>query len=429
MSKRRIHVSIEIRAAAGPIVAAVVLALVACGGSSGGSTSPPTGSPAPPPEQPPPTPPPVSPPDALAIERVYPNLSFENPVALLQAPGDSSRWFVVEQGGRVLVFDDNAAVTVTSPFVDLRARVRSGGETGLLGMAFHPAFPQDGRAWLVYTADEVGLVSRISEFSSPDGGLTLDPNSERVLITIAQPETNHNGGGIAFGPDGRLYVAIGDGGGTNDPHGEIGNGQRTTTLLGKILRIDVDATPGSYGIPADNPFAGSDRCSVDGTGLDDCPEIHAWGFRNPWRFSFDRSTGDLWVGDVGQGAIEEIDRVERGGNYGWRCFEGTRATGLACGDATGLMPPVAQYGRELGRSVTGGFVYRGTAVEGLAGRYVFGDFISGRLWHIAGDVAPTLTVTGGEETGLSIASLAESVEGELYVVDYSGALHRITAGD
>ncbi|HSN70080.1 MAG TPA: PQQ-dependent sugar dehydrogenase, partial [Steroidobacteraceae bacterium] len=244
---------------------------------------------------------------------------------------------------------------------------------------------------------------------------------------IAQPETNHNGGGIAFGPDGRLYVAIGDGGGANDPHGEIGNGQRTTTLLGKVLRLDVDATPGDYGIPADNPFAGNSRCDADGTGLDDCPEIFAWGFRNPWRFSFDRSTGELWVGDVGQGALEEIDRVQRGGNYGWRCFEGTRATGLACGDATGFLPPVAEYGRDIGRSVTGGFVYRGNAIPGLTGRYVFGDFVSGRLGHIAADVEPTLTVTGGDQTGLSIASFAEDVNGELYLVDYAGTLHQVTA--
>jgi len=411
------------------VYAAISLVTIGCGGSSGpaASSTPEPPTPTPPPPEPPP--PPAAPPASLAVERVYPSLSFTNPVALLQAPGDSTRWFVVEQRGRVLVFDDNAAVTVTSSFVDLSDRVTSGGETGLLGMAFHPEFPQDGRVWLVYTASELGLVARVSEFTSPDGGLTLDPNSERVLITIAQPESNHNGGGIAFGPDGRLYVAIGDGGGANDPHGDIGNGQRTTTLLGKILRLDVAATPGGYAIAEDNPFAGNDRCSTDGTGFDGCPEIYAWGFRNPWRFSFDRETGELWVGDVGQGALEEIDRVVAGGNYGWRCFEGTRATGLECGAATNLIAPVAEYGRDLGRSVTGGFVYRGSAIAGLAGRYVFGDFASGRLWHIPSDADPTITVTGGDATGLSIAALAESIEGELYVVDYSGTLHRIVPGD
>lgn len=363
----------------------------------------------------------------LAVERVYPSLMFSSPVALLRAPGDASRWFVVEQAGRIRVFDDNAAVTVTSPFVDLTDRVRSGGETGLLGMAFHPDFPQDGRVWLVYTMDELGLVSRISEFSTPDGGLALDPNSERVLITVAQPETNHNGGAIAFGPDDRLYVASGDGGGANDPHGEIGNGQRTTTLLGKLLRIEVAGTPGSYAIPDDNPFAGNERCGDRGEGLDACPEIYAYGFRNPWRFSFDRATGELWAGDVGQGALEEIDRVVRGGNYGWRCFEGTRETGLACGSAAGLLPPVVEYGRDLGRSVTGGFVYRGMDIDGLAGRYVFGDFVSGRLWHVDARTDPTIVPADGVEAGLSIVSFAEDLDGELFVVDYGGGLFRITA--
>ena len=405
-------------------VTVLSLLLAACGGSS---SAPSTAAPGPPPSPPPP--PPAVPPASLAVERVYPDLTFTNPVALLQAPGDASRWFVVEQRGRVLVFEDNQAVTVTSPFVDLADRVSSGGEAGLLGMAFHPAFPADGRVWLVYTANELGLVSRISEFSTPDGGLTLDPNSERVLITVVQPESNHNGGGIAFGPDGRLYVAIGDGGGANDPHGAIGNGQRTTILLGKILRLDVDATPGDHAIPDDNPFAGNDRCAMDGTGFADCPEIYAWGFRNPWRFSFDRTSGELWVGDVGQGALEEVDRVVAGGNYGWRCFEGTRATGLSCGTAPQLLPPVAEYGRELGRSITGGFVYRGSAIAGLDGRYVFADFISGRLWHNACDTQPTLTVTGGDEPGLSIAAFGEGADGELYAVDYSGTLHRITSGD
>ena len=406
----------------------MVLAAGCGGGSSdsGPSAAPPPSSP--PPPSPPPPPEPPSPPAELAAERAYPNLaSFLSPVALLRAPEDASRWFVVEQAGRIRVFEDNSAVTVTSSFIDLTDRVRSGGETGLLGMTFHPDFPADERVWLVYTHDDGRLISRVSEFTTPDGGLTLDPNSESVLLTIAQPETNHNGGGIAFGLDRLLYIALGDGGGANDQHGDIGNGQRTTTLLGKILRIDVADTAGDYAIPADNPFAGNARCDADGTGLEDCPEIYAWGLRNPWRFSFDRTTGELWAGDVGQGALEEIDRIVRGGNYGWRCFEGTRDTGFDCGARNAVLPPVAEYGRDLGRSVTGGFVYRGTAIDGLAGRYVFGDFITGRLWHIAADTTPTLVVTGGAETGLSIAAFAEDLDGELYLVDYAGELYRVAA--
>jgi glucose/arabinose dehydrogenase len=199
--------------------------------------------------------------DALGAERVFQNLTFTMPVAMLQAPNDSTRWFVVEQGGRVLVFDNDAGAPGSSTFVDITGRVASGGEMGLLGMAFHPDFPTNPRVYLSYTNATAGRVSRVSEFTLAAGGLALDPNSERILLTIRQPETNHNGGQIAFGPDGYLYIGMGDGGGANDMHGATGNGQRMSTLLGKMLRIDVNgAAP--YAIPPDNPFAGNPPCSA-----------------------------------------------------------------------------------------------------------------------------------------------------------------------
>jgi glucose/arabinose dehydrogenase len=401
---------------------ACALMVCACDGSSDGTEPrPPVTEPTPPP---------------FRLQPEFPNLTFISPVAMLQAPGDTSRWFIVEQAGEVRVFENNPAVMVGSPFVDITDRVASGGELGLLGMAFHPNFPGDPRVYLSYTHNDasLGLVSRISEFTTPDMGLTLDPNSEQLLLTIKQPESNHNGGGIAFGPDDLLYVGMGDGGGgndggTNNTHGPIGNGQSLTTLLGKFLRIDVEGTTGGfrYRIPVDNPFEGNPLCGMDGTGLQECPEIFAWGFRNPWRWSFDRQSGELWVGDVGQSAIEEVSRVVLGGNYGWRCFEGTRDTGLDCGTPQNPQAPVAEYGRNAGTTVTGGYVYRGAAIPSLRGEYVFGDFGSGRIWSIAGDTQPTLTVINGDslESGLSISSFAEDNDGELYVVHYGGTVHRV----
>ena len=366
----------------------------------------------------------------LRVGQVFAGLpAFAQPIAMLQAPGSSARWFVVEQGGRVRAFANTAAVTTTALFVDITDRVTAGGELGLLGMAFHPQFPTDPRVYLFYSHTDATptLMSRLSEFSTADGGVTLDASSERVLLTIHKPsgEGNHNGGGIAFGPDGFLYAGIGDGGGGNDQHGTIGNGQLTSTLLGKMLRIDVSGTTG-YGIPADNPFEGNALCGADGSGAQACPEIFATGLRNPWRWSFDRQTEQLWVADVGQGALEEVDRVVLGGNYGWRCFEGTRNTGMNCGSPAQTSPPVAEYGRSVGRSITGGYVYRGSAQPRLAGRYIFADFISGTLFSIPADQQPTLRVSAGSPTNLSISSFGESVGGEIFVVDYQGGLYRVT---
>ena len=372
---------------------------------------------------------PASPP-TLSVSRVYPALSFSSPVGMLQAPSDASRWFVIEQAGSVRVFANVTAPTTASTFIDISSRVSSGGETGLLGMAFHPSFPGDPRVFLYYTAGSP-LTVRISSFVTRDGGQTLDPTSEVVLLTIAKPESNHNGGQLVFGPEGFLYAGVGDGGGGGDQHGAIGNGQSTQTLLGKILRLNINSTSGSfaYGIPVGNPFAGSALCGAGGTGSSNCAEIYAWGLRNPWRFSFDRSGGALWIADVGQGSWEEVDRITAPANLGWRCREGAHDYNTNCGAATNLVEPVAEYGHSLGQSITGGFVYRGNAYANLRGRYVFGDFGSGRLWSIAADAGAggTQTVSGGDASGLGISSFAEANDGELYVIDYGGGIYRLVS--
>ncbi len=405
------------------VVLPCVAWLAACGGGSGDGGSndtPPDGNPPPADEL------------VLTTTRAFPNLpAFESPVLALQAPGDAATWYVVEQGGRVRAFANAADVSGATTFVDLRARVTSGGEAGLLGMAFHPEYPTDPRVYLSYTTTVNGeLVSRISAFRTTDSGATLAPDSEQVLLSLTQPAFNHNGGHVAFGPgDGLLYVGLGDGGGTGDPSAPIGNGQKLTTLLGKMLRIDVDGTSGGlpYRIPSGNPYAGNAPCA-NGSGAAPCPEIFAYGFRNPWRWSFDRDGADLWVGDVGQGAREEVDLVVAGGNYGWRCFEGTQPYNADCGPNAGISePPLLEYDHDAGQAITGGYVYRGASIPALRGRYVFGDFVTGRLWHVPNTVTPTRTVTAAQafETGLALVSFAEDVAGELYVVGYGGGLHRV----
>jgi glucose/arabinose dehydrogenase len=382
-----------------------------------------------------------SPPVVLDTERVFSNLpNFTQPIAMLQEPGSSARWYVVQKTGQVLVFDNTANASSTRTFIDISARLSpstppsQNDERGLLGMAFHPDFPTNPRVYLFYTGTDttLGQVDRLSEFRSTDGGTTLSDGTELELFEVDDPENNHNGGNIAFGPDGFLYIGIGDGGGSNDAHGGptgTGNGQLLTTLLGKMLRIDVaNSSAGqTYAIPPTNPFAGNARCNVNGSGTNNCPEIFAYGFRNPWRWSFDRVSNELWLNDVGQSALEEVDKVTLGGNYGWRCFEGTNPFNAQCGNNPNPVAPIAQYGRGAGFSTTGGYVYRGSAIPGLVGRYVFGDFGSGNLWHIARDVTPTVTLdsSSATATGLSIASFAQDADGELYIVHLGGTLHRI----
>jgi glucose/arabinose dehydrogenase len=359
----------------------------------------------------------------IRLER-FTNLSFDSAIAMLQAPTDNGNWYVVEQGGTIQRFS-GATPSSASPYGTVT--VTSGGEMGLLGMAFHPGFPAtDSRVFLSYTLRVGGqLVSRVSSFANSTA-TALGP-TETVLLTVNQPEDNHNGGNIAFGPDGYLYIGLGDGGGGGDNHGSIGNGQRLTTLLGKMLRIDVDAgTP--YGIPSSNPFATQPLCPAAGRSSGECPEIYAWGLRNPWRWSFDRETGGLWVGDVGQGAWEEINRVNLGGNYGWRCREGAHDynnSGSTCSSVT-LIDPVTEYPHGNGDlSITGGYVYRGTQSTALRGHYLFADYGSGiiRSWNPQ-DAPRSRDPATLLDTSLNIPSFAEGNDGELYVVAFD-TLHHI----
>ncbi|MGH8242044.1 MAG: PQQ-dependent sugar dehydrogenase [Steroidobacteraceae bacterium] len=397
--------------------AGVSAALVGCGGSGGNDGG-----------TPPPTPGPVC---STGIEtpRAFADLAFSSPVSMQQAPNDPSRWFVVEQSGRIFAFENAPDTDVAEEFVDLRDRVHREGEAGLLGMAFHPDFATNGLVYLNFS-ELVGaqLRSVTAEFTSPDGQ-TLDPASERILLRVNKGATNHNGGNIAFGPDGFLYIGLGDGGGSGDP---LGNAQNPESLLGKMLRIDVDnpLVGEPYGIPtgaAGNPFAGNPLCNTDGSGTQPCPEIHALGFRNPWRWSFDSQSGDLWVGDVGQATWEEIDVVIRGGNYGWNIREGAHCFEPATGCQTqDLIDPVAEYGRDLGFSVTGGYVYRGLQTTQVAGNYVFGDF-GGMIAWLEPDGAGGFNVQElveqscappGAPGRLQISSFAQDPDGELFVLDY-----------
>ncbi len=347
---------------------------------------------------------------SIEVVRVFPALNFNQPVLMLQAPGRTDRWYVVERAGRVLRFQNISSVTTTSVMVDISADVDMTGEGGLLGMAFHPNFAGNGYVYLYYTAPSgsAALESRISRFTSSDGGLSLDPASESIILSVDQPFTNHNGGHIAFGQDGLLYIGLGDGGSVGDP---IGHAQNVNTLLGAMLRIDVNSgTP--YAIPPGNPFAlGGGR-----------GEIYAWGLRNPWRWSFDRANGSLWAGDVGEDDYEELDRILNGRNYGWNIREGAHCYNAASCPTAGLTDPVAEYTHVSGCSITGGYVYHGSAIPELEWVHVFGDYCSGRIWGY--DTWGSGPVDMLLDSNLNIVSFAETAGGELLIVNYGGGIYR-----
>jgi glucose/arabinose dehydrogenase len=350
---------------------------------------------------------------AMGAVQLQPVLAgLDSPLYVAQPRDGSGRLFVVEQPGRIKLLAPGSAVP--TGFLDITDRVLSGGERGLLGLAFHPRFPSNGRFFVNYTRRPDGATV-ITEFKVARGNPSVaDPASEVMLLLVAQPFPNHNGGGVEFGPDGFLYIGLGDGGAGNDPGNRA---QNVDDLLGKMLRIDVDrpAGPGlRYSSPPSNPFVGAGRGR---------PEVFALGLRNPFRFSFDRATGELWAGDVGQNAIEEIDVVTAGGNYGWRVFEGTRCTGLGPASCTtpGFIPPVAEYRHTGGRcSVTGGYVYRGRAGSLPVGSYVYGDFCSGEIFLLENGTQRVLV-----DTRLRIASFGEDEAGEIYVVGLDGTVHRL----
>ena len=334
---------------------------------------------------------------------------------------DRARLFVVEQAGRIRVVRDGNLLGAS--FLDIASRVSSGGERGLLGLAFHPRYSENGRFFVNYT-DRSGD-THVAEFrvgSNPD---LADPGSERTLLFVRQPFPNHNGGGLAFGNDGMLYIGLGDGGSGGDPQG---NGQNLGVALGKMLRIDVDSgTP--YSVPASNPFVSSANAFR---------EIWAYGLRNPWRFSFDRATGDLYIGDVGQGAREEVDvgLASRAGgeNYGWNIMEGTRCFQPASGcNSAGLMLPVLEYATGSdGCAVTGGYVYRGCRMPGYHGTYFYGDYCTAfiRSFRLQnGQVSDRRDWTGSVGRGIDrISSFGVDADGEILIVDHEGELYRIVPG-
>ena len=339
---------------------------------------------------------------------------FDAPLDL-QTPGDKARLFVVEQAGRIRILQGSSILPAA--FLDLRGRVSGGSEQGLLGLAFHPGFAQNGRFFVNYT--DLQGDTHIAEFRGTSD--LADPASERTLLFVRQPFENHNGGGLVFGADGLLYVGLGDGGSAGDP---FANAQTLSTPLGKLLRIDVDgAAP--FAVPAGNPFLASPGA---------VPAIWAYGLRNPWRFAFDRATGDLYIGDVGQNEVEEIDvelAPRRGGqNYGWNITEGTECFKPSVGCVRdGLTLPILEYHHDEGCAVTGGGVYRGCRMPGYAGTYFYGDFCSAFIRSfrlVNGQAAEQRDWTAALGPGIDrITSFGTDAEGEVYVVDQDGEIYKI----
>ena len=348
----------------------------------------------------------------ISIQVAFPQLTFPRMVFLTH-PGDSSnRIFVVLQPGQIVVFNNTREVDSFEIFLDIRERVNdSGNEEGLLGLAFDPAFRENGEFYVYYTASQPRR-SILSRFSVDDfENNRADPESEIIILEVNQPFGNHNGGMIAFGPDKYLYLGLGDGGSGGDPRG---NGQNRNTLLGSILRIDVSDPQAGYSIPQDNPFYGVENVM---------DEIWAYGFRNPWRFSFDRQTGFLWVGDVGQGDFEEVDIVEKGGNYGWNVMEGPECFSprFNCRDV-GLEEPIVYYSHSEGCSITGGYVYRGSAST-LDGAYIYGDYCSGKIWLLRYDGLKIIEHVLLADSDLQISSFGEDEGGELYILSFDGKIY------
>lgn len=359
-------------------------------------------------------------PRPLTAVRAFPNLGFARPVLLAAPPDGTDRVFVVEQDGRIYVFPnrDNVTTGERRTFLDLRAAVggpvsRAGNEEGLLGLAFDPDYATTRTFYVHYSAagPRRSVFARYqAQAADPDAA---DPASAQVILTVDQPYENHNGGWLGFGPDRMLYVALGDGGSADDPQQ---NGQSLATLLGKILRLDVRGQT-TYAVPADNPFVGTPGARG---------EIWSYGWRNPWRCSFDRGTGALWAGDVGQGAREEVNLVTRGANHGWRVYEGTRSNLNPAGlPPTAFTAPVLDYGRTQGTTVVGGVVYRGPTLASVRGAYLYGDYGSGRVWALVHDGTG---VTSNTEVAsvAGLVSFGEDRLGEVFAVSLAGPIYRFT---
>jgi len=359
----------------------------------------------------------TSPTGSIQVERMFPNLSFEEMTNLVQPDDRNGLIFVTEQRGTIHSVTPSQAQSGSQVFLDIRDRVNRGGnEEGLLGLAFDPNYRENGHFYVYYSAANPrrSVLSRFNVDGSNPG--VADPQSELIIMEVAQPFSNHNGGQLAFGPDGYLYIGLGDGGSAGDPQG---NGQNLGTLLGKILRIDVRGLSAArqYGIPADNPFEGT--AGARG-------EIWAFGLRNPWRFSFDKNTGLLWCADVGQNMWEEIDIIVRGANYGWKIMEGFHCYSPTTGcNQFGLTLPVVEYDHSQGCSVTGGYVYRGDKIPSLQGLYIYGDYCSGKIWALdykGNAVAQNVLLV---ESGLNITSFGEDLAGNLYILSREGGIYTL----
>lgn len=348
----------------------------------------------------------------ISLVSAFPNLRFSKPVFLTHCGDGSNRIFVVEQAGSIEVFPNDRNAANPEIFLDIRDRVNANGsEMGLLGLAFHPDFSNNGFFYVDYTAGDNEtrrtVISRFSVTSDPN---QADPNSEQILLEVSQPFSNHNAGMIQFGSDGFLYIALGDGGSGGDP---LNNGQNLTTLLAAILRIDVDNPSANlnYSIPDDNPFVGNTQGFRE--------EIWAYGLRNPYRFSIDPVSGELWAGDVGQNAWEEIDLIEKGKNYGWNIMEGFHCYNSSNCNMTGLTLPIVEYSHNFGCSVTGGYIYQGALRPELQGAYIYGDYCSGRIWMLRYENGQIVADSLLLDTSLSISSFGLDETNELFIIDYS----------
>ncbi|MEX2396750.1 MAG: PQQ-dependent sugar dehydrogenase [Balneolales bacterium] len=356
------------------------------------------------------------------MTEAFPELTFTRPVDF-QQPGASDLLFVVEQRGVISVFQNDEAASDSQVFLDISDQVDdSGNEEGLLGLAFHPDYQSNGYFYVNYTATNPDRTV-ISRFQvSPDNPEQADQTSEQEVLSFAQPYSNHNGGQVSFGPDSYLYIAVGDGGSGGDPEE---NGQDRTTLLGTILRIDVDNQQSgqNYAIPSDNPFVGNDEGYRE--------EIYAWGLRNPWRFSFDVANDRLWTGDVGQNQYEEIDIIEKGRNYGWNIMEGFHCFEPSEGcDQSGLEMPIWEYDRSEGDiSVTGGFVYRGLTLTDLTGQYIFADYASGRIWALDYSDMDNPVNTEILQADFAIPSFGVDQDNELYICGFDGKIYKLEVTD
>lgn len=352
----------------------------------------------------------------VEIVQAFPELRIARPIVVTHANDGSNRLFVASQLGKIYCFENKADVSEPNLYLDIEESVRyidKENEEGLLGFAIHPDYKKNGQFFLFYTTTDEPHVSVISRFnvSSTDPS-KADPDSEVELMRIPQPFWNHNGGTLAFGHDGYLYIALGDGGKANDP---FKNGQNLATLNGSILRIDVDkkSKDHNYAIPADNPFVGLKEAR---------PEIYAYGFRNVWRLSFDRKTGALYAADVGQNIWEEINIVVKGGNYGWNLREAKHKFGDNGSEASDkLIDPIFEYHHDVGKSITGGHVYRGSAVPSLKGMYMYADYVSGKVWAL--EHTPSGKILGNHEIksmNLPIITFGEDEQGEVYLTTQLG---------